>query len=90
MKRVHIIVQGRVQGVFFRARTRDKGRELNLMGWVRNLDSDKVEVLAEGPDEDIAKLIGFCKKGPDIARVEDMKVKFEEPKKDLRPFSIRY
>ncbi|MBW2981030.1 acylphosphatase [Candidatus Woesearchaeota archaeon] len=90
MKRVHIIVQGRVQGVFFRAHTRDKGRQLGLNGWVRNLDSDKVEVIAEGPEDKIAELIGFCKKGPDIARVEDIKVKFEEPKKDLRPFSIRY
>ena len=90
MKRVHIIVQGRVQGVFFRAHTRDKGRQLGLNGWVRNLDSDKVEVLAEGPEKEIAELIGFCKKGPDIARVDDIKVKFEEPKKDLGPFSIRY
>lgn len=90
MKRVHIIVQGRVQGIFFRATTRDKARQLGLTGWVRNLDSDKVEVLAEGPEKEIAELIGYCKKGPEIARVDDIKVKFEEPKKDLRPFSIRY
>lgn len=90
MKRVHIIVQGRVQGVFFRARTRDKAVQLNLTGWVRNLDSDKVEILAEGLEKEIAELIGFCKKGPDMARVDDMKVKLEEPKKDLGPFNIRY
>lgn len=90
MKRVRIIVTGRVQGVFFRAHTRDKARKLGLNGWVRNLDSDKVEIIAEGPEKEIAELIGFCKKGPEIARVDDVKVKLEEPKKDLGPFSIRY
>jgi acylphosphatase len=90
MKRVHIIVTGRVQGVFFRARTRDKARELNLRGWVRNLDSDKVEVMAEGPGKEIAELIGFCNKGPDVARVDDVKVKFIDEKEELGPFSIRY
>jgi acylphosphatase len=90
MKRVHIIVTGRVQGVFFRAHTRDKARELGLKGWVRNLDSDKVEVLAEGPEEQIAKLVGFCNKGPDIARVDDVKVKFVESEEKLGPLSIRY
>jgi acylphosphatase len=90
MKRVHIIVTGRVQGVFFRAHTRDRARELGLKGWVRNLDSDKVEVMAEGPEKEIAELIGFCNKGPDIARVDDVKVKFVESDEELGPFSIRY
>ena len=90
MKRVHIIVQGRVQGIFFRANTRDKAVQLGLTGWVRNLDSDKVEVMAEGDDDSIKQLVSYCRQGPPSAHVDDIKVEFEEPKKDLGPFSIRY
>ncbi|MBW2983817.1 acylphosphatase [Candidatus Woesearchaeota archaeon] len=90
MKRVHIIVTGRVQGVFFRANTRDKGRQLGLNGWVRNAGYDQVEVIAEGDDDKIRELVDYCRQGPPAAHVDDIKVKFEEPKKDLGPFSIRY
>ncbi len=90
MKRVHIIVTGRVQGVYFRANTCREGRRLGINGWVRNLESDKVEVLAEGDDERIRNLVKYCHRGPEAARVDDIKVEYEEPKEDLEPFSIRY
>ena len=64
MKRVRVIVSGRVQGVFFRAATRMAATNLNLTGWVRNMDDDRVEAVFEGEDSDMEKMIAWCKKGP--------------------------
>ncbi len=55
--RVHILVSGLVQGVFFRAHTREKASELFLSGWVKNLPDGRVEILAEGERENLEKLI---------------------------------
>jgi len=89
-KRVHIFVSGLVQGVFFRAETRAKARELGLFGWVRNLRDGKVEILAEGEKEKLEKLIDWAKMGPDSARIDDIQVKWEEYKGEFNDFDIKY
>lgn len=63
-------VRGRVQGVFFRATTRDKARALGLDGYVRNLPDGRVEVLASGDAEDLESLERFLREGPQMARVD--------------------
>jgi len=63
MKRTHLTIHGLVQGVFFRARTRDAAQSFGLKGYVKNLPDGKVEVVAEGPKEKINELIEYCKKG---------------------------
>ena len=68
-RRVHAIVSGRVQGVSFRVATRLEARRLGVVGWVRNLADGTVELEAEGPDEAIATLLAWCKRGPTAARV---------------------
>ena len=88
MKQIHIICKGRVQGVFFRARTRDKAVDLGIKGWVKNLDNGDVEVLAQGTEAQLAQLIGYCNKGPDIARVDNVEIKQEEIKKEYEDFII--
>ena len=75
----HIIVSGRVQGVFFRDNTRRKARELGLTGYAKNLPDGTVEVVAEGNEDKINELIKFIKKGPGIAMVEGIKLKHKEP-----------
>ena len=67
-------VEGRVQGVFFRASTRDKARSLGLGGWVRNLADGSVEVYASGASADLAKLQAWLKQGPEQARVDSLRV----------------
>ena len=65
----HIIIDGKVHGVCFRASTQIKALELNLIGWVRNLRSGTVEVHAEGSRDSLDKLIKWCQKGPPSANV---------------------
>ncbi|MEF8775450.1 MAG: acylphosphatase [Haloarculaceae archaeon] len=77
--RAHVHVTGRVQGVFFRATTRDRARRLAVDGWVKNLADGRVEAVFEGPAEDVAELIEFCHEGSDAARVEDVEVAYEAP-----------
>ena len=80
---IHIIVSGRVQGVFFRYATQAVAEKLGLDGWVRNLYDGRVEVIAEGPQDKLEELLSFVKKGPRGARVEDLRYEWDEPVRDL-------
>jgi len=64
--RAHVLVEGRVQGVFFRACTQDEARKRNVTGWVKNRFDGKVEALFEGEESDVAALLGWCNSGPTI------------------------
>jgi len=90
MKRIQIIISGRVQGVWFRHNTNIAGNKLGLKGFVRNLPDGNVEVIAEGNEEKIQQMINFCKTGPEGSYVEDVKIKYEKPKSEFKTFSIRY
>ena len=70
MSRVRFLVTGRVQGVFFRASTRERARALGLTGHAINLDDGRVEVLACGNDEAIEVLRQWLHQGPPMAQVE--------------------
>ena len=87
MKCTHLIVSGRVQGVFFRANIRNKANELNLKGYAKNLENGDVEVVAEGNEDKIKELIEFIKKGPGIASVTGIQVKHKEPE-NFKNFDI--
>lgn len=78
MKTLHAVVSGRVQGVFFRAWTRDKARRLQLSGWVRNLPDKRVEVLAQGEESALNKLLEKLHQGPPLARVDRVESEFRE------------
>ena len=65
----HIIIHGKVHGVYFRASAKTKALELSLTGWVRNLSNGTVEVHAEGNRDSLDKLIKWCQKGPPLANV---------------------
>jgi len=77
--RAHVFVSGKVQGVYFRANTRDTAREHEVDGWVRNLDDGRVEAVFEGPEAAVEALVDFCHEGSAAARVEDVDVTVEEP-----------
>lgn len=65
-----LTVRGRVQGVWYRGWAVDQARALGLSGWVRNRRDGSVEILAAGPEEAVAALVGLCRRGPPAARVE--------------------
>lgn len=88
--RAHLFIEGRVQGVFYRAFTRDIAHSLGLNGWVRNLRDGRVEAIFEGEKELIEKAIKECYKGPPSARVTNIDIKWEEFIGDTRGFTIRY
>ena len=69
MIRVHILIEGRVQGVGFRSNTRRIAKQLGLKGWTRNLRDGKVEIIAEGEIELVERLIQWCHSGPSSAYV---------------------
>ena len=89
MKCVHLIVSGRVQGVFFRDNTRRKARELGLTGYAKNLESGDVEVVAEGNEDKLNELIDFINKGPGVASVTGIQIRHKEPE-NFKNFEIRH
>lgn len=82
------MVSGKVQGIFYRASCEEIAKSYGLNGWVRNLPSGEVEVLAQGEKEKIEKLIQWCKKGPSGAKVIDVEVKWTEVKESFSTFFI--
>jgi len=80
MKCIHLIVSGKVQGVFFRDSTRIKANELGLTGYVRNLSNGNVEVVAQGNEEKINELMEFIKNNPGHSKVDEVKIKTKELK----------
>jgi acylphosphatase len=77
--RAHVYVSGTVQGVYFRATTRDEARDRDVDGWVRNLDDGRVEAVFEGPARAVEELVEFCHEGSSAARVEDIEVTYGDP-----------
>jgi len=71
-KAARFVVQGTVQGVFFRAFVKEHADNLKLKGFVRNLDTGEVEVVAEGEAEGLERLRGFLRKGPEHAMIRDV------------------
>ena len=90
MARAHVIVRGLVQGVFFRATTREKALEHGVNGWVRNLADGSVEALFEGRKDAVEKLIEWCHRGPLGARVEKVEVEWQDYRAEFNGFHIRY
>ena len=79
MSRVHVRIRGRVQGVFFRAEARARAESLGIAGWIRNAEDGSVEAAFEGDEERVQSMVGWCRRGPAGAQVDDVEVEPEEP-----------
>jgi len=77
--RAHVFVSGRVQGVFYRATTREQARERGVDGWVRNLDDGRVEAVFEGPADAVEAMVEWCHEGSSRARVDDVEAEYGDP-----------
>lgn len=88
--RAHVLVSGRVQGVFFRSETEYEAIKRSVCGWVRNLPDGRVEAVFEGEKEAVEELVEFCKRGPRGARVSKVDVLWEEYTGEVKGFRIRY
>jgi acylphosphatase len=87
---VHVIISGRVQGVWFRANTKQKAEQLGLTGWVRNTSDGCVEAVFEGEEKTVKEMIQWCRKGPALAKVEKVEVKNQNLTDGFDNFSVRY
>ncbi len=72
MERLHLIISGQVQGVFFRAYTVKEAQRLKLTGWVKNRPDGKVEVVAEGPDDKLKEFELWCSRGSPASQVTNV------------------
>jgi len=88
--RLHVLIEGRVQGVFFRAYTRDEARARGLSGWVRNLPDGRVEALFEGERAALDSMLAWCRQGPRYAYVDSVTEDWQPYQGDFSDFHIRY
>jgi acylphosphatase len=88
--RAHVLVSGRVQGVFFRSETAQEARKHRVNGWARNLPDGRVEAVFEGESESVEKLIEFCRRGPPGAEVRAVNVTREPFSGEFKEFEIPY
>ncbi|MBC7081243.1 MAG: acylphosphatase [Thermoplasmatales archaeon] len=89
MKRVSVRIYGKVQGVWFRAHTKEMADKLGLCGWVKNMPDGSVWAVFEGDERRIEEMIEWCHHGPPLARVERVEINEEEPKGE-KDFRIKY
>jgi acylphosphatase len=88
--RAHVIVHGLVQGVWFRASTRDEAVRTGVGGWVRNLSDGTVEAVFEGEKKKVEEIVGWCHRGPSGAEVSRVEIAWERPTGEFSGFAIRY
>jgi acylphosphatase len=87
--RAHVFVSGTVQGVFYRATTRDTARERGVDGWVRNLEDGRVEAVFEGEQSAVEEMVEWCRTGSPQASVDDVEAEYGEPE-GLDGFEVRW
>ena len=78
MYKIRVMISGDVQGVFFRISTQDKARELKITGWVKNIFTNAVEILAEGDREKLSLFTGWLQLGPPNATIDKISIEWEE------------
>ena len=88
--RAHVFVSGRVQGVSFRAAARNEAERLGVLGWIRNLPVNQVEIMIEGKEEQVKKMVDWARKGSIWAKVDDMSVEWGDFKGEFDFFEIRF
>ena len=85
---MHFLINGRVQGVWFRASAQDEAKALNLTGWARNTENGDVEIIACGDKNDLSKFYAWLQQGPELGRVDNVSQK-ELPWQEFDRFYIK-
>jgi len=86
--RVHVIISGKVQGVFFRAETMKAATGYNVSGWVRNKKNGTVEAVFEGKEKDVVLILEWCKTGSPHSKVKKTDVKWDAYQGEFPDFKI--
>lgn len=88
MQTVHLLISGKVQGVFFRETSRKVAEKLNIKGWIQNTADEKVEALITGEENEVNDFIKWCKTGPDRAEVKEVIV-LKQPETFFKSFEVK-
>jgi acylphosphatase len=80
MPTVHLLIKGKVQGVFYRATAKDVAQELQLTGWVKNTKEGNVEIVVTGTNEKLQQFTEWCRQGPSKAEVTNVEITMEDEK----------
>lgn len=88
MPTLHIIVKGKVQGVFFRASAQEAAEDCGVKGWARNTEEGDVELMATGTEEALKKFVDWCRKGPRRAVVDDVFIESKEEEERFSSFKV--
>ncbi len=88
--RAHVLIEGRVQGVFFRSYTCHQAEKLDVAGWVRNCPNGRVEAVFEGEEDKVRRIVDWCHIGPPEAHVRNVDVRWEDYTGEFDSFYIRY
>lgn len=86
--RAHVFVSGKVQGVYFRQNAMQTAKKYNTTGWVRNLDDGRVEVLIEGDEQNVRKIVEWCHQGPAASKIDTVDVRYETYTGEFSDFMI--
>jgi acylphosphatase len=89
-KRLTMKVSGKVQGVWFRASTREEALKLGLSGSVWNNPDGSVGIIAEGEEEQLQRFLAWCRRGPAMARVTDLDCDWQASRHEFEGFTIVY
>ena len=88
IKKVHIFISGKVQGVFFRHEAKLHAKNLYINGWLKNLPDKRVEIVAQGEEENLKEFIDWCVNGPKDSKVENIKYMWKTPNNVDNGFEI--
>ena len=88
--RAHVMISGRVQGVFFRAYTQEAAQARNIRGWVMNTRDGRVEAVLEGEKEHVEDMVNWCYQGSPMSRVTRVDVDWQDYTGEFQDFSVKY
>lgn len=90
IQQAHVLISGRVQGVNYRYYTRQQANQLGLIGWVRNMIDGRVEAIFQGEQEQVERMLEWCRRGPPSAKVSDVEVEWQEKLESFSSFEIKF
>lgn len=88
LKRIHLVIRGRVQGVYYRASAVREAKRLGLTGWVKNRPDNAVEVVAEGEEDQVKDFLAWAQHGPSTARVDKIDTRWRSYTGEFASFTI--
>jgi acylphosphatase len=88
-KQVHVMISGKVQGVWFRASTKQQAKQFGVTGWVRNTSDGRVEAVFQGDDAKVDELLSWVHQGPPLAQVDNVQVNPQKLEETFAHFQVK-